>query len=536
MATLEQIEEGIRRAHAAGDAENVRKLGEAYRQMQARQGEAMDGVSVPSVPSAAPQAPDATMQPPSLGGDVGRGLSHGFMQGLTFGFNDEIQGTLMSPIEMAIDAAQGKPFDPGRSWNQAVERNRQADAAAAEAAPIANTIGNIAGGVGTGMGLANGGVTLMKGAAPTIGSMAGRGALEGAAYGGLHGLGTGTDDKVGDALKGAAVGGVLGGALGGIGGAVAGKSAQVAAGTVDDLKTEATALYEAARQSGAVLPQQQSAQMAASMRNIAAGEGIITPTGRINESYQKLAALIRSFDDYGTGPLTVDQMQSVRRLIGGALKSPDGDERRIAMEMMEAFHGYLDPISPQIAQANQIYHRAMNADSLETLVEVARQKSGQYGRSFDATLREQFGNLQRQIIKGEVRGYSPEEIAAIGKVAQGGNVENFLRQIGKVAPSGLLSGATSLGGPLAVGTMVGNPVAGAAVGAGLAGTGMAARAGANAMTGSNAQKAIVQALLGAGVKPMGNQAVSPVVQALIAAGGGQVPEVNHNILRALALN
>ena len=372
----------------------------------------------------------------------------------------------MSPIEMAIDAVQGKPFDPGRSWSQAVDIARRADAEAAEAAPIANTIGNIAGGVGTGMGLSNAGLTLMKGAAPTVGSMATRGALEGAAYGGLYGLGSGTEDKVGDAIKGAAVGGAMGGVLGGIGGAVAGKSAQAAAGTVDDLKTEATALYEAARQSGAVLPQQQSAQMASTMRNIASGEGIITPTGRINESYTKLAALIRSFDDYGTGDLTVDQMQSVRRLIQNALGSPDGDERRIAMQMMEAFHSYLDPISPQIAQANQIYHRAMNADTLETLVEVARQKSGQYGRSFDATLREQFGDLERQIIRGQVRGFSPEEIAAISKVAQGGNVENLLRQIGKVAPSGLLSGATSLGGPLAVGTMVGNPVAGAAVGAG----------------------------------------------------------------------
>src|SRR5690554_3547752 len=34
MATLEQLAEGIKRAHAAGDADNVRRLGEAYRQMQ----------------------------------------------------------------------------------------------------------------------------------------------------------------------------------------------------------------------------------------------------------------------------------------------------------------------------------------------------------------------------------------------------------------------------------------------------------------------------------------------------------------------
>ena len=532
MATLEQIAEALRKADAAGNVEDAKALANAYREMQGRAGAAMDGIEVPPIqPSAAPAPAHPDYNP-------GNAFQSGAMQGMTFGFADEILGTMMSPIEMGIDAVQGKPFDPGRSWNQAVERNRQGDAQMQAESPALATAGNIVGAVGTGMGLSNAGLTLMKGAAPTIGSMATRGAIEGAAYGGLHGLGTGDDmqGRIEQGLSGAGIGALTGGVVGGIGGALANKSAQTAAGTVDSLKTEATALYDAARQSGAVLPQQQSAQMAASMRNIAAGEGIITPTGRINESYTKLAALIKSFDDYGTGPLTVDQMQSVRRLIGGALKSPDGDERRIAMEMMEAFHGYLDPISPQIAQANQIYHRAMNADSLETLVEVARQKSGQYGRSFDATLREQFGALERQIIRGEVRGYSADEIAAISKVAQGGNVENFLRQIGKAAPSGLLSGATSFGGPLAVGTLLGNPVAGAAVGAGLAGTGMAARAGANAMTGSSAQKAIMQALLGAGVKPMGNQAIAPVAQALIAAGGSQAPQVSPAILRALALN
>lgn len=482
------------------------------------------------------QPAPAVDQSPSIGGDANRGFTHGLMQGMTFGFNDEIQGTLMSPIEMAIDASQGKPFDPGRSWNQAVEKNRAADAAAAEAAPIANTIGNIAGGVGTGMGLAGGGVTLMKGAAPTIGSMAGRGALEGAAYGGLHGLGTGTDDKVGDALKGAAVGGAMGGVLGGIGGAVAGNSARKAAGTVDSLKSEATALYDAARKSGVVLPQAQSTQMAASMRNIAAGEGIITPTGRINESYTKLAALVRSFDDYGTGPLSVEQMQSVRKLIGNALKSPDGDERRIAMAMMEKFHSFLDPISPQIAQANQIYHRAMNAEALETLIDVARQKSGQYGRSMDATLREQFGALERQIIKGEVRGFSEAEKAAISKVAQGGSLESILTLIGKAAPSGVVSAGASFGVPFAVGNAVGGPAFGTAAGIGTMAAGTAARQGASAMTQGSANNAVMQALIGAGVKPMANQAISPVVQALIAAGGNQAPQMNSRIGRALALN
>lgn len=470
-----------------------------------------------------------------VGGAV-RAAQGGLMQGMTFGFNDEIQAGMMTPIEMGIDLVQGKGWDPGRSFNQALTKTRGTDAMMQEQQPIAHTVGNIAGGVGSGVGLAKGGVTLMAGAKPTVASMGARGAAEGAIYGGLHGLGTGTDDKIGSAVQGALVGGAVGGALGGIGGAVANRSAQSAMPSVQSLKDEAGALYETARNSGALLPQAQSANMANKVRSIASAEGIVTPTGRINDSFPKIADLVRSFDDYGTGDLTIDQMQSVRKLIQSALKSTDSDERRIAMMVMDEFHRFLDPIAPEIAQANQIYHRAMNADVLETLVEVAQQKSGQYGRSLDATLREQFGALERQIIKGEVRGFSEAERAAISQVAQGGNVENALRLIGKAAPSGLLSGATSLGGPIAVGTMVGNPIAGAAVGAGMAGAGMAARQGASAMTRNSAREAVARALLSNTAPPAANPAISPIVQALIAGGGAQAPEVPPAIARALALN
>ncbi|MEQ9634598.1 MAG: hypothetical protein RLW68_00790 [Devosia marina] len=460
----------------------------------------------------------------------------GIMQGMTFGFNDEIQAGMMTPIEMGLDLVQGKGWDPGRSFGQALDKTRGTEAMMQEQQPLAHTIGNITGGVGSGVGLARGGATLMAGAKPTVASMGGRGAVEGAIYGGLHGLGTGTDDKVGSAIEGALIGGATGGVLGGVGGAVASRSAQSAMPSVQNLKDEAGVLYDAARQSGAMLPQAQSANMANKVRSIASAEGIVTPTGRINDSFPRVADLVRSFDDYGTGDLSIDQMQSVRKLIQSALKSPDSDERRIAMMVMDEFHRFLDPIAPEIAQANQIYHRAMNADVLETLVEIAQQKSGQYGRSLDATLREQFGALERQIIKGEVRGFSDAEKAAISKVAQGGTIEGILTLIGKAAPSGIVSGAAGFGVPFAVGNAVGGPVAGTAAGLGTLGAGMAARQGANAMTGNSARNAVAQALMANTPRPGANPAISPIVQALIAGGGSQAPEVNPAIARALALN
>lgn len=143
MATLEQVAEALRRADAAGNVDDARALAQTYRQMQqAGQPERAYG-----------------------GSDAARS---GAMQGMTFGFADEILGTMMTPIEMGIDAVQGKPFDPGRSWNQAVARNRATDDQMQEANPVLATVGEIAGGVGTGVSLARGGVTLMNAAKPRL--------------------------------------------------------------------------------------------------------------------------------------------------------------------------------------------------------------------------------------------------------------------------------------------------------------------------------------------------------------------------------
>lgn len=499
---------------------------------QARARAMAEGVQV------APQAAPASEQPPALGGDAGRGFTHGLMQGMTFGFNDEIQGTLMSPIEMAIDAVQGKPFDPGRSWNQAVERNRQGDAAAAEAAPIANTVGNIAGGVGTGMGLSNAGLTLMKGAAPTIGSMAGRGALEGAAYGGLHGLGTGTDDKLGSAVGGALWGAGTGGFLGALGGMLASRSAQGATPSVEQLKQEAGALYDAARANGVAAPQQATTALNQTMKGIATAEGLITPAGRVNASYPRIQGVLNTFDDFSNGTMDIAQAQAVRKVLSDAAKSTEPGERRIATMMLEQFDSFLDPLAPQIGVANQIYSRAKKGELLEQAIELAGSRAGQFsGSGFENALRTEFRALERQIIKGQLRGLSQPEIDAITKVAQGGPVENALRFVGKLAPTGVVSMGTGFGVPFAVGNAIGGPAVGAAAGAGTMATGLLARNAATKMTMSNAQKAVMEALLSGGVaRPSANAAIAPVVQALIAGGGSQAPQINPAISRALALN
>lgn len=90
MATLEQLAEGIRRAHEAGNAEHVRKLGEAYRAMQAEGGDAL--ADALAAGSAASQR---------LKGGPGESYDESMFAQTTSGLNEGIANVLGAPVEIA---------------------------------------------------------------------------------------------------------------------------------------------------------------------------------------------------------------------------------------------------------------------------------------------------------------------------------------------------------------------------------------------------------------------------------------------------
>lgn len=481
-------------------------------------------LAVAKARKAATQAQAGSRDPVAYGGDDA--FRSGLVQGATFGFGDELLAGAMTPIEMGIDAFQGKPVDIGRSFGQALDRNRGTDRQMQEASPALATAGNLTGAVGAGMGLAKGGVTLMAGAKPTIASMGLRGAAEGAIYGGLHGLGTGEsfEDKLYEGLIGAGLGAATGGAIGAVAGAMAGKSAQSAVPTVDNLKQQAAALYDQARASGAVAPKQATQAINQTMKQIATAEGLITPTGRVNPSYQRIGGILNTFDDFANGTMDVSQAQAVRKVLTDAAKSTEPGERRIATMMLEQFDKFLDPLAPQIAQANQIYARAKKGELIETAIELAGSRAGQFsGSGFENALRTEFRTLERQIIKGQLKGLTQAEIDAITKVARGGPLENALRYVGKLAPTGVVSMGMGGGVPFMIGNAFGNPGLGAAAAAGTMGTGMLARGAATKMTADNARQAVTAALMAGQPAPAANPAIGQVSQALIAGGGAEWP-------------
>lgn len=492
----------------------------------ARARQAQQGASQPQ--QTAPQRPELF--------PGANAVETGMFQSMTGEFGDEIASALGTPIQMGIDAVQGKPFDPGRSFNTQLEQNRAAMAADTEGHPFATAAGNVAGVVGLGGTLARGGLSLVQGAGNSLRSIVPRAAAEGGAYGAVYGAGADEGDlssRLSAAGQGALWGAFAGGLTGLGAGALMRRYSQSAIPEERALADQADQLYRAAEQNGITATQQQTQQLAAQLRQIATDEGLITPAGRVtgNPNIQHILATI---DDYADGTMSVPQMQSVRKLFRDAAGSSDASERRLGRMMLEEFDNFTAPLAPELAQAREVYTRLSKSREIGQLIERAELNAGRYSQSgLENALRQEFRSLSRKIINGQARGFTQEEAEAIRRVADGGGFENFLRLVGKAAPRGPVSTAASTGVPFAIGNAFGGPVAGAMAAGGTLLAGEASRAAATALTRGAAQNANNLVRVGgrSNLPTVGSVPMSAITS-LVAANSSQAPRT-PNSLRAM---
>ena len=192
-------------------------------------------------------------------------------------------------------------------------------------------------------------------------------------------------------------------------------------------------------------------------------------------------------DDFASGAMNPDQMQAVRRTFQSAAGSADGAERRIGTIMLKAFDDFVEPLAPQFKEANALYSRAMKGRVIEEAVDLAGNRAGQFtGSGFENALHTEFRRLNRDIIKGRLKGLTADQISAIKKVAEGGPVENVLRGIGKAAPTGIVSAGIGGGMPFLVGNSLGGPAVGGLLSGGTMLAGGLGRKAATVMQRGNA--------------------------------------------------
>jgi hypothetical protein len=211
------------------------------------------------------------------------------------------------------------------------------------------------------------------------------------------------------------------------------------------------------------------------------------------------------------GAVTLDQLETLRKIANDARGGINKADGRLAGKIVDELDDYTTNIgqkdvisgSPEgfaaLKEARGLYARKSKAEEIARLVKRAEDSAPNFSASgYENALRIQFKQLAMNDKK--MRRFNAEEQAVIRKVARGGPMENGLRMLGKLAPTGVVSGifgimASSLPGGVAL------PAAG-----------IAGRYAATQMTKANALKAEQLMRRGPAPKPKRRNALEELTE------------------------
>jgi len=207
-----------------------------------------------------------------------------------------------------------------------------------------------------------------------------------------------------------------------------------------ELSQAASLIYEKQKQKGVVIVGDQTQQMFDAVDQMMRREGLLDPDlgldTKIGAGASNLYNMFKSKAGKamdGSAMLTFRKNLKARYL--DALKRADGGTDAGAIsKILNIFEEVSGNVNNDIKIANAMYHRASKADTLDTIVELARNRSDS-NLNFDKALRNQFRTFTNRLIQGKEFGWSPDEIQQMKDIVQGGTTENILNFIGKFAPT-----------------------------------------------------------------------------------------------------
>lgn len=497
MATEEQLIQALRQADAAGNTEDAQRIAQMIQEQR-------QGAGFQQIAQAAEQGVNAAAEQMRPGG-FAQSLPSQFLSGANVG----VAGTLGLPVDLAasgLDLVTGGRFgfaDAPFGGSQSIQRGLERIGAVG---PQAET--------GAGQFARRAGESVGAAAVP-VGATArtGAGVAQGLGYALGGGLGAATAQQVAPGNVAAELAGEFAGSIGaaglqGAGRRVLGRQAPPAAPTTQELRKQASDLYDQAEQLGVTANPQQTARLSDNMRQIGSREGLISRTGRLDRSMPKVREIIKTTDEYANVPMTPKEMQAVRRTIQNAAGSADPAERRIGSIMLDEFDNFAERQAPEFRQAKQIYGRVKRAELLEETQDLAEARAAQFtGSGLENAIRTEYRALDRKLIKNQLRGFTKPEQEAIRRVARGTIASNIARNVGRFSPTGPVSSAVTLGGGYALGGPAGAVIAG---GIGAGGRKLAERM---AVRGMNTAEMLVRS----GVPPQQLQTLTPEMMEGLAA-------------------
>jgi hypothetical protein len=187
---------------------------------------------------------------------------------------------------------------------------------------------------------------------------------------------------------------------------------------------------------------------------------------RINPKLHPQSAALREeiIKTMSKDSVSFDDLIELRQIAGDVAGAAEKGERLRGLMIKNQIDDYVDSLgaddmiggNPQAAAeslnaARQHWAAASKASVIEERIALAGDRAGQFsGSGFENALRTEFRQLKRRITKGQERGFTPEEVALIDAVANGDSVQKVMTLIGKLAPTGVVSGGIGAGAGFAI--------------------------------------------------------------------------------------
>ena len=348
-----------------------------------------------------------------------------------------------------------------------------------------------------------------------------RGALAGGAggtvYGGMEGEG-GFDQRLENARKTAVIGAGLGAS-----GPLATNALQRLwegylrrkavnqmvrdAPSAEALEGQAGRLYDRVRDSGQFATPQEMATVRSRAEAALRREGVIDDAGNALEGYTAALKPMRTLDAAARNGLDGRQIQPVKNVLQEAADSPMGTRSEVGQILRDIYDDFVKTQSPARAQADGLYSRAQKTKEIDQLIRGAAVEGG------PNSLASKFKTIGRNDIKGQLPGWTPDEIAAAQRVSNGGIGEKTLRLAGTMAPNSIPLSVLGASVPGYVGYALGGVPGAFAAGSGAWAIGNGAKKLASSMQMRNAE-----------------------VAKALAATGSQMPAPKLDALRRLFLD
>lgn len=282
--------------------------------------------------------------------------------------------------------------------------------------------------------------------------------------------------------------------------------------TTDQLREQARNLYQRAEAAGLRVTPQGFGQAVDDFERTLRAEGF---NARLHPRAAAALDEMRAATQAGQ-PLSLEQIDQLRRITAAAGRSIEPDERRVGSLLIDKLDDWLSNIKPGdvaagnareavglIREARATWSRMRRGEIIEGIFDrlnpgegSAALRASQFSQSgIENALRTEFRQLARN--DKRMRAFSEDERKLIRQVAMGGPLENGLRWLGKFAPRGVVSFGMGAGVGSTVGAAVGGPVGAAVGGIGVPAVGMLGNAAAARMTMNNANRAALAARAGA---------------------------------------